>query len=92
VPDKITERIIYTGRVQGVGFRYTVRSLAGRHPLTGYVRNLPDGSVELVVAGRKAAIEVLLAEVATHFRHNIADCERTVVSSPETFAAFDIRF
>ena len=92
VPDKITERIIYTGRVQGVGFRYTVRSLAGRHPVSGYVRNLPDGTVELVVAGRRAAIEVLLAEVATHFRHNIAGCERTVMVSPESFEGFDIRF
>lgn len=90
--DRITERIIYTGRVQGVGFRYTVRSLARQHPLSGFVRNLPDGSVELVVAGRKAAIEVLLAEVATYFRHNIADCERTVMASPETFVGFDIRF
>ena len=80
------------GRVQGVGFRYTVRSMAGRHGVTGFVRNLPDGTVELMVEGRKAVIEVLLAEVAAHFRHHITDCERSMIHSPETFEGFDIRF
>jgi len=48
--------------------------------------------VELVVAGRHEVIEALVAEVATHFRHNIADCERTIVSEPETFEGFVIHF
>ena len=43
--------IHYAGRVQGVGFRYTVRSLAARFDVTGFVRNLPDGRVHLVVEG-----------------------------------------
>ena len=38
-------RVIYRGRVQGVGFRYTSASIARRFPVTGYVRNLPDGTV-----------------------------------------------
>jgi acylphosphatase len=46
-------QIFYEGKVQGVGFRYTVKSLAGGFELTGTVRNLPDGRVELVAEGMK---------------------------------------
>ena len=42
-------RLVYHGRVQGVGFRYTARSIARRHPVSGWVRNLPAGTVELLV-------------------------------------------
>ena len=39
------------GRVQGVGFRYTAHNIARRHDVTGYVKNLTDGRVELVMEG-----------------------------------------
>jgi acylphosphatase len=45
--------VFYSGTVQGVGFRYTVRMLAGGFDVTGRVRNLPDGRVELLAEGRK---------------------------------------
>ena len=41
----------FSGRVQGVGFRYTVKNIAMRYNVRGYVRNLPDGRVELVMEG-----------------------------------------
>jgi len=44
-------RVLYSGRVQGVGFRYTVKSVASGFELTGAVRNLPDGRVELFAEG-----------------------------------------
>jgi acylphosphatase len=44
-------RVLYSGRVQGVGFRYTVKSVASGFELTGVVRNLPDGRVELFAEG-----------------------------------------
>ena len=44
-------RIIYSGRVQGVGFRWTAKELARGYDVLGTVRNLPDGTVEMVVAG-----------------------------------------
>lgn len=50
-----------TGRVQGVGFRYFTRRQATRLGLTGWVRNQPDGSVELVAEGSRDALEALLA-------------------------------
>lgn len=45
--------VFYSGNVQGVGFRYTVKTLAGGFELTGTVRNLPDGRVELLAEGLK---------------------------------------
>ena len=50
-------RILYSGRVQGVGFRHTVRSLATGYDVTGLVRNLSDGRVELVAEGAKPEVE-----------------------------------
>jgi len=50
-------RIFYSGTVQGVGFRYTARSVAAGFQVTGTVRNLPDGRVELVAEGPKAELE-----------------------------------
>lgn len=48
---------LYTGRVQGVGFRYTVKSLTPGFEVTGTVRNLSDGRVELVAEGAREELE-----------------------------------
>jgi acylphosphatase len=87
-----TERIIFSGQVQGVGFRYTVRSLARRYPVQGFVRNLPDGTVEVVAQGNIGAINALLTGVQEHFRSNICRCERTTTTLAEVFEGFEIRF
>ena len=44
-------RVLYSGQVQGIGFRYTVRTVATGFEVTGTVRNLPSGQVELVAEG-----------------------------------------
>jgi acylphosphatase len=49
--------IFYSGRVQGVGFRYTVKSVACGFDITGVVRNLPEGRVELVAEGERFELE-----------------------------------
>lgn len=49
--------IWYSGTVQGVGFRYTVKSVASGFEVTGTVRNLPDGRVELVAEGRRPELQ-----------------------------------
>ncbi|HWQ92492.1 MAG TPA: acylphosphatase, partial [Clostridia bacterium] len=46
-------QIYYSGSVQGVGFRYTVKSAATGYEVTGVVRNLPDGRVEMLAEGTK---------------------------------------
>ena len=55
--------IFYSGRVQGVGFRYTVKMLAHGFEVTGIIRNLADGRVELVAEGMKEELEAFRREV-----------------------------
>ena len=55
--------IIYTGQVQGVGFRNRTSHIARRFPIVGYVRNLPNGSVEIVVEGASADIGAYMRTV-----------------------------
>jgi acylphosphatase len=50
-------QVLYSGHVQGVGFRYAVRTLAAGYEVTGAVRNLADGRVELTAEGQKRELE-----------------------------------
>ena len=50
-------QIFYSGHVQGVGFRYTAKTIAAGFEITGAVRNLPDGRVELVAEGTREELE-----------------------------------
>jgi len=60
----IARHVFYEGRVQGVGFRYTVRYLAKGFDVIGWVRNLPDGRVELLAGGEPSEVEGFLAAIA----------------------------
>jgi acylphosphatase len=60
----VSKHVRYSGQVQGVGFRYTAQSLAIRYPVAGYVRNLPDGDVELVAEGEPGPVDEFLTAVA----------------------------
>ena len=64
-PPRLASRrtIHFAGRVQGVGFRYTARSIALQHDVSGYVRNLPDGRVELVLEGADAEMDRVIEEI-----------------------------
>jgi acylphosphatase len=81
----------YSGRVQGVGFRYTAQSIAHRYAVSGYVRNQPDGRVELVAEGEPHELDVFLAEVRERFFGNIRDERADVQSASGEFAGFAIR-
>ena len=59
----IRRHIFFSGRVQGVGFRYTAAYLADPLDLTGWVKNLLDGRVEMEIQGRPEAIDRLLAQL-----------------------------
>ena len=85
-------RLKYQGRVQGVGFRYTVRSIAKRFPVTGYVMNLSDGSVELVVQGEEVSVEAFLAEVFATFTGHIEKTDSEDLQSAEACQEFRIRY
>ena len=61
------KHIIFTGRVQGVGFRFTAYNIAHRHQLTGLVRNLPDGTVEMLAQGRPEDIDDCIRDIKESF-------------------------
>lgn len=58
-------RVLYSGHVQGVGFRYAAKTVASGYDVTGTVRNLPDGRVELIAEGARSELEA--------FRHGLHD-------------------
>ena len=61
----------YTGKVQGVGFRATTAEIARDHPVTGWVKNLSDGRVELLVEGSEEAVDKFLEAVRKRWKDNI---------------------
>jgi len=63
----LAKRIIFTGRVQGVGFRFTARRAASRRQLTGFVRNLWDGTVEMLAQGRSEDINDCIQDLKEYF-------------------------
>lgn len=65
----------YSGHVQGVGFRFTVASLARDFQVAGYVKNLPDGQVRLEVEGRQEELDRFLAAIAAEFPTHIHHVE-----------------
>ena len=60
----IAKRVIFNGRVQGVGFRYTTKDRARGFEVCGWVKNLPEGTVELQVMGEEDEVESFIKEIA----------------------------
>jgi acylphosphatase len=83
--------VYYAGRVQGVGFRYTTCSIAHRYDVSGFVRNCPDGRVELVVEGQRDELDALLREIRDRFFNHIRGEHRDIQPATGEFAGFDIR-
>lgn len=87
----IRRRVIYRGAVQGVGFRWTARRAASGGAVTGYVRNLADGGVELVVEGEAAKVAALVAEIEERMREYIGRSETVESEATGEFSCFEIR-
>jgi acylphosphatase len=83
--------VYYSGRVQGVGFRYTTRTIAHRYHVCGCVRNLPDGGVELIAEGQPRELDDFLGGVRERFFGNIRDERCDVQPATGEFTGFDIR-
>ena len=88
----ICERIVFRGRVQGVGFRQHTKSIARAYPVVGYVRNLGDGSVELVARGPVSALNGLVQQLAADFAGSISGQSREPWTLAEELTEFEIRF
>jgi acylphosphatase len=89
-----TERRVvhYSGRVQGVGFRYSARQTAERFAVTGFVRNLSDGRVHLVTEGAAAELTAFLDELAAQMGRNIRHADARTEPATGEFSRFEIRF
>ncbi len=83
--------MLYAGQVQGVGFRFTTSRVARLFDVTGSVRNLPDGRVELVAEGEPPELDAFLAAVYTSMRSHIRDTEITDEDAQGEYEDFDIR-
>lgn len=71
-------QVTYSGRVQGVGFRYTIRQVALGFEVTGFVRNFPDGRVEMIAEGDEEEVKKFLhavgqSDLSAYIRHETAD-------------------
>ncbi|MCC6126315.1 MAG: acylphosphatase [Pirellulales bacterium] len=82
----------FSGRVQGVGFRYTARSLAAGFKVAGFVRNLPDGRVQLVAEGAVEEIDRFSAALQKELGQYILIRTETVRPASGKFTDFEIRF
>ena len=71
--DQTAKHILFRGQVQGVGFRYTARHIAGRYNITGFVRNLPDGDVEMLAQGSERDVDGCIREIQDSFNGYIRD-------------------
>ena len=87
----MTTRVVYSGRVQGVGFRFRVRMISERHAVAGYVKNLRDGTVELLAQGEPSEIERFLDDIRREMRGLIRG-EETSDLETEPFSGFDIAY
>jgi acylphosphatase len=92
-PDEPTLHLRVGGRVQGVGFRYFVTRAARRAGVTGWVRNLPDGDVEVLAQGPQDALDALVAEVRQGPRYSrVVRCAVEREASEERFDSFEVRY
>jgi acylphosphatase len=88
----ISLQVFYEGRVQGVGFRFTVRHIAKGFEVTGWVRNLADGRVELQVTGDEQEVRQFVDRVAQGELHSfIRRQTETKLNEPVAADGFEIR-
>ncbi len=85
------EIVHFTGRVQGVGFRYQTLQVAKEFEVSGYVQNLPDGRVQLEAEGTPEEIESFLVAVGERLEGYIRKTDRTADRRTPQFKGFMIR-
>ena len=82
----------YTGSVQGIGFRFTAERIAGSLDLTGWVKNLDDGGVEVVCEGKEAPLKDFLDKIDEAFKRYIKRADIEWSRATGEFEDFRIAF
>lgn len=85
-------RALFSGSVHGVGFRYTAERLSRHFEVTGFVRNLPNGKVELVAEGEEAVLKDYLKAVSEAMRSCIQDTNLHWSEATGEFTNFGVAF
>lgn len=83
--------VYFSGRVQGVGFRYQTLQVAREFEVSGWVANLPDGRVQLEAEGRPEEVRDFIAAVQERMEGHIRKTEQSHATRPPQFAGFTIR-
>lgn len=84
--------IHYSGNVQGVGFRYTTRSIARGYAVTGFVKNLRDGRVQVVVEGAPDEVQAFLDHIRAEMGYHISRADEQPGPATGEFSGFEVRF
>ncbi|MBK9989938.1 MAG: acylphosphatase [Verrucomicrobia bacterium] len=85
------ETVFFTGRVQGVGFRYTALQVAKEFEVSGWVKNLADGRVQLEAEGAPSTVKAFVVALEERMHGYIRKTERKSAKRVPQFAGFDIR-
>ena len=88
----IRKHIYYSGHVQGVGFRFTAVRVAGNYAVAGFVRNMPDGRVEMVIEGSTEQVKACISALAQAMDGYIRNTTSHEEPYEGTFKTFDVRF
>jgi acylphosphatase len=91
-PSTEQRRVLYSGRVQGVGFRFTACRISQRYAVKGFVRNLADGKVELVVEGESSELDRFVGELGGAMSKYIRETNATSQASTGRFESFEIEY
>ena len=87
-----TIKLYLYGMVQGVGIRFTITQIAKKTVVKGYVKNLSNGSVEIVAQGHKDKIDTFIEKVKNASTGNITDIFLETIDTKKTFNGFNIAF
>ena len=85
-------KIVFSGRVQGIGFRFTALNIASRCQLTGYVRNIPEGEVEMVAQGTAEMIDDCIRDLQDSFVGSISHIDIEEATPDPKLTDFKITF
>jgi acylphosphatase len=85
-------RVLFAGRVQGVGFRWSTQSVAKGFAITGYVKNLHDGTVELMAEGEVSEARGFLDALRSRMSGYVENCEVTEGTATRRYQEFSIAY
>lgn len=86
------KHIIFSGRVQGVGFRFTAHNIASRYHLVGWVRNLADGTVEMMAQGNTDDVSDCIRDIGESFSGYVNDTKVEEIPIDPQHTSFKITF